>query len=159
MTIIDLVFLVIIVGCAIICFIRGFLEELFGKGIPIVSIICAVLFYRKIDALLISSVKNQIFSIILSLLIIFVVVFLVLKIIQLAIQKIFSGFIFKSLDRVLGLVFGLVEGVAIVCAILIVMNAQPWFDCSSVLEGSFFLKYLGSFVQAPAEVLRDTISS
>ena len=75
------------------------------------------------------------------------------------VQKIFSGAILKSLDRFLGLVFGLVEGVAVVCIILLILTAQPWFNTDSILKGSLFLKYLEPVISIPKGAIKESVNN
>ena len=146
---IDLVFIVIIVACCIINSIRGFIDGLFGKGIPAVSIILGCVLCKAFAKLLSRGIKNETVCLIVSFFIIFVVVFLILKIIQTLLKKAFEGKIFKSLDKVLGLILGLVEGIAIVVVVIIALKSQTWFDVSGLVDNSWFVKVISNFVTLP----------
>lgn len=157
--IIDFVFLGIIVLCAIIALIRGFINEIFGMGVPIVSAWCAILLYKFLLPTFSSFIKTYILAVIISFLIVFIATFLVLKIIQVILKKIFEAKILSSLDRVLGFAFGVIEGLAFVAIILIILTAQPWFDVSSLLSGSFFYKLLSGIIAVPVENVVNAVNS
>ncbi|WP_407400911.1 CvpA family protein [Treponema sp.] len=155
--IIDLVFIIIIFALAIMGLINGFLNEVLGKVIPIASIWIAFMTFGHLVGPLELHVKFHVAAVICAFLIVFIVVFIVLKIIQAILKKIFSAAILKSLDRFLGFVFGAVEGVAIVCIVLLVLRTQPWFDTSSLLAGSIFLKYLDPLISIPADAITESV--
>ena len=75
-------------------------------------------------------INNQAVCIVLAFILLFIAAFLLVKIIQTLIGSVMDGDILKSLDRVLGFVLGALEGLFIVCAILILVCAQPWFVLS-----------------------------
>lgn len=157
--IIDLIFILIIVALALIGLIKGFLDEVLGKVIPIASIWIAFMTFGYLMPTVEERIKIHIVAVICSFLIVFIATFIVLKIFQLILKKIFSGAILKSLDRFLGLVFGIIEGFAVVCLILLVLTAQPWFDSSSILTGSIFAKYLEPIISIPAKAITDTVNN
>ncbi len=157
--IIDLIFLGIILVCAIVALIRGFINELFGMGVPVISAWVAILFYSRLVPVFDPLVKIHVLAVVISFLIFFAGIFIILKILQLLIKKIFSAKIFTSLDRILGFVFGLVEGLAIVAIVLIILSAQSWFDVSELLNGSIFYKMLSGVLAVPVEGVVNTVNS
>ncbi len=157
--IIDFIFIGIIVLCAIIALIRGFINEIFGMGVPIASAWLAILLYKFLLPTFSSFIKTYILAVIVSFLVVFIATFLVLKIIQVILKKIFEAKILSSLDRFLGFVFGLIEGFAFVAIILIILTAQPWFDVSSLLNGSIFYKLLSKIIAVPVENVVNAVNS
>ncbi len=157
--IIDLVFLVIILACAVVALIRGFINELFGMGVPVISAWVAILFYSRLVPVFGPLVKIHVLAVVISFLIFFAAVFVILKILQVLIKKIFSAKIFTSLDRILGLVFGLIEGLALVAIVLIILSAQSWFDVSELLSGSIFYKMLSGIIATPVEGVVNTVNT
>ncbi len=148
-TVLDFIFAAIILVCAIIAVIKGFVREIFEKGVPVISIWMSILFYQKVSVLFEKSIKNHFACVILAFLAVFVLVFLLLKLVQLLFQKLFETSLLNSLDHFLGFVFGLLEGLAITCLVLLIFNVQPWFDLSLMLSQSFFFKILSSFINKP----------
>ncbi len=148
---IDIVFLLVVLTFAVMGMINGFLNELFGKAAPVVSIWLAVLFYGRLVAPIEEHLKIHLLSVVLAFLLIFVISFIVMKILQTAIKNIFGGEIFKDMDRFLGFVFGLLEGLAVVGIVLILMKSQPWFKVDLMLDGSFFARILSPFISVPLE--------
>ena len=73
------------------------------------------------------------------------------------IKNSFESDIMKGLDRALGFLFGLVEGVVIVCFVLTLLYAQPWFNVDNLLQDSFFHNFLGKFLAAPADSIRSKV--
>ena len=154
---IDLIFIVIIAASAFIGFLKGFLDEVLGKVIPIASIFVAFIGFKYVLAPVESHIKIRVVAVICSFLLVFIACFIALKIFQVVLKKIFSGAILKSLDRFLGLVFGLVEGV--VCIILLILTAQPWFNTDSILKGSLFLKYLEPVISIPKGAIKESVNN
>ena len=149
--VIDWVFSGIIILFAIGGVIKGFIDNVFGKIAFVAGIILAYLFYKNIAGSLLKDVKNAYVANGLAFLLIFVVVFLVIKIIQMIVAKVFEWSILKSLDRTLGFFFGMVEGAAVVCLIIFIINAQPFFNPSNILNGSFYYGIVNSLFHSTKE--------
>ncbi len=131
--------------------IRGFVSELFKTGTPIVSLMLAIFFYKKLYAYVNRGITNEMGAIVVSFLAIFVASFLILKIIEAILKGVVEGEIMGSLDHILGLAFGFVEGVIVVSFILIILTCQPWFDTSKILSESYIFGILQNILQAPIE--------
>ncbi|MBQ5492197.1 MAG: CvpA family protein [Treponema sp.] len=142
-SILDLVFLAIIALFAVVGLVRGFIRELFARGAPVLALWAAMLAFRKVNEYVEPHVQIHILSVIISFLLVFIAVYIVLMIVRNIISGVFGGEIFKGLDRLLGFAFGIVEGLAVVALLLIILQAQPWFDVQSLLDESFFYKMLG----------------
>jgi len=149
--VIDWVFSGIILLFAIGGVIKGFIDNVFGKIAFIAGIILAYLFYKDIANGLLKDIKVEFAAKIISFLLIFVVVFLVIKIIQMIVAKVFEWSILKSLDRTLGFFFGLVEGGAVVCLIIFLLTAQPFFNSMTILDGSFYYNIVNSLFHSTKE--------
>lgn len=149
--VIDWVFSGIIILFAIGGVIKGFIDNVFGKIAFIAGIILAYLFYKDIANGLLKDIKVEFAAKIISFLLIFVVVFLVIKIIQMIVAKVFEWSVLKSLDRTLGFIFGLVEGGAVVCLIIFLLTAQPFFNSMTILDGSFYYNIVNSLFHSTKE--------
>ena len=152
LTIIDWIFAIIILIFAVTGIIKGFIDNIFGKLAVILGIILAYFFYKDVATGFLKDIKIPIAANVISFLLIFVVVFLIVKIIQMIIQRIFQFSILKSLDRTLGFLFGIVEGCVVVCLTIFLLDAQPFFDASKILEGSFFYNLVASFTATNKEI-------
>ena len=151
-SILDLVFLAIIVLFAVLGLVRGFIRELFARGAPIIALWVSMLAFRKVNEYVEPHVHIHILSVIISFLLFFIAVYSVLMIVRNIINSVFSGEIFQGLDRLLGFAFGVIEGLALVALLLIILKAQPWFDVQELLDQSFFYKILGWVGSLPTTV-------
>ena len=149
--VIDWVFSGIIIIFAIGGVIKGFIDNVFGKIAFIAGIVLAYFFYDDIAEKLLKDVKVEFAAKIISFLLIFVVTFLVIKIIQMIVAKVFEWSILKSLDRTLGFIFGMVEGGAVVCLIIFLLTAQPFFNAMNILDGSFYYNIVSSLFHSTRE--------
>ncbi len=140
---IDIVFFIIILFFGIMACAKGFIKELFGKLSIIAGILVAVLFCGKLSPA----------CVVISFVLLFIATFLLVKIIQTIIGSIASGDILKSLDRLLGFVLGVLEGLAIICFILVLLKAQPWFTVDSLTGDSFFWAKLSGLLDKPIKNL------
>lgn len=154
LNILDCVFLLIILAFAVTACMHGFLQELFGKIAVIAGTVVSFLFCGKLAPSIEKIVVNPAASIVLAFLILFIAVFLFVKIIQKLTESFMEGEILGSLDRVLGFLFGALEGLAIVCAILILVKAQPWFNPDKLTEDSFFWGFLENYLNSSIESVR-----
>lgn len=150
-TIVDWVFSLIILSFAIAGVIKGFIDNVFGKIAFIAGILLGYLFYKDIADGLLKDIKVHFAANIIAFLLIFVVTFLVIKIVQMIIARIFQWSILKSLDRTLGFIFGLVEGGAVVCLLIFLLTAQPFFNVSLIFENSFYVNIVTSLFNLSKE--------
>lgn len=152
---IDVIFLSIVLFFAIMACAKGFIEEICGKVAIILSIFIGFYFCSSLSPFIGKFIKSSTISTILAFILLFIVTFLFVKIIQKILEGVFAkGDIMGSLNRVLGFAFGAFEGILIVSVILILLNAQPWFETNSFMQKSFFEKMLGSFLAKPTEYVR-----
>jgi len=150
-TVIDWIFSGVIILFAISGVIKGFIDNVFGKIAFIAGIILGYLFYKDIAAGLLKDIKVPYAANILAFLLIFVVTFLIIKLIQMIVSKVFEWSILKSLDRTLGLIFGIVEGAAVVCLIIFLLTAQPFFNVDRLFDGSFYYNIVSSIFNSSKE--------
>ena len=156
--VIDLIFFGIILFAAIVCMINGFINEIFGKAAPFLSIWISLLLYKNLVTPLETYIKIHVLAVILSFLVFFIISFVIFKIVQQIIKNIFGGHIFLQLDRLLGFVIGLVEGLAVIGIIIIVIVVQPWFPTDSLLDGSFFMRIFSPFLSVPINAISEKIT-
>lgn len=144
--VIDIIFSLIILVCAIGAAFKGFIRAVLSKLAIILGVFFAITFNNKLSPVFETRISSEIICKILSGLIIFIVVFIVVMIIQKILQRLFSGEILKSLDSTLGFFFGLLGGLIIVIVILKLLYMQSFFDANAFLNDSFFNNFLKSFI-------------
>ncbi len=150
-TVVDWVFSGIILVFAISGIVKGFIDNVFGKIAFVAGIILGFLFYKDIATGLLKDIKVPYAANIISFLLIFVVTFIIIKVVQMIVAKLFQWSILKSLDRTLGFIFGMVEGAAVVCIIIFLLTAQPFFNSMTILDGSFFYNLASSLFNSTKE--------
>ncbi|HTX73281.1 MAG TPA: CvpA family protein [Rectinemataceae bacterium] len=142
MTVIDWVFLAIVILLAARCFVRGFVEELLSVAAIAGGILVALLLYRKGAELVRTQLKIQAFPEVLAFIVIFLVAFLVVKLIEHMIREGLEATNLENADRVLGLFLGAIEGMILVALILVALKLQPLFNVDKLLQNSLFAKTL-----------------
>lgn len=152
-TFVDIVFAVIVLVFAVMACSKGFIEELFGKVSIIAGVFVSVVFCGRLSPYLQSIIKVNAVCVVLAFIILFVATFLFFKLLQSVISGVTKGEILNSLDRILGFVLGAFEGLFIVCFLLVLLKAQPWFDTSSVTDKSFFWATLSGILEKPVKTL------
>ena len=150
-TVIDWIFSSIILVFAISGIIKGFIDNVFGKIAFIAGILLGYLFYKDVAAGLLKDIKVPYAANIIAFLLIFVVTFLIIKIVQMIVAKVFEWSILKSLDRTLGFIFGIVEGGAVVCLVIFLLTAQPFFSTQALFDGSFYYNLVNGLFQSTKE--------
>ena len=137
MNVLDWIFLAVVAILAIRGFARGLINEIFGIGSFIFSLLLGVVFYQRAADIYVRSM-NPLLAKILGFLSVFICAFILIKIIQGLVKTIFSGSILKSLDKALGLLLGFAEGAALVFVILLAMaRFNGVVDTSSIREQSY----------------------
>ena len=149
--VVDWIFSGIILIFAISGVIKGFIDNVFGKLAFVVGLLMAYLFYKNLANGLLKDIKIAYLANIVSFLLIFIVTFLSIKIVQMIVAKVFEWSILKSLDHTLGFIFGIVEGAAVVCLLIFLLDAQPFFNVQNILNGSFFYNLITSFLNSTNE--------
>ncbi len=156
-SILDIIFLVIIVACVLIATIKGFVKCFLSKAAIIASILLALSFTPNAAQIIKKWVDIQYVTSILAFIAVFVIAFLVLKLLQLLIEKIFSGRVLKTLDRIFGAVWGILIGLLFVIVILLVLKIQPFANTQNLLDSSFFANMLLPFF-ADFEIVKNGIN-
>ncbi|MBQ3686461.1 MAG: CvpA family protein [Treponema sp.] len=144
--VIDLVFFVVVAAFAIIACFKGFVDELFDRGAPLIAVWFAIFGYKVLAVKLLPYVHFPILANIFGFLLVFILVFLIIQVLQQVVGKLFEGKILGQLNRLLGFAFGIVEGLAIVAIVLIILTMQPWFDVKPLLTGSIFYRMFQMFL-------------
>jgi len=155
--IIDWIFAGIILIFAISGVIKGFIDNVFGKIAFVAGILLGYLFYKDLAAVLLKDIKYPYVANVLAFLLIFVVTFLAIKILQMIIAKAFEWSILKSLDRTLGFIFGIVEGLAVICLLIFILSAQPFFSVEQLFDGSFFYNLINSLFNSTKEEIGNNV--
>ena len=155
MNVLDIIFLIILLGFTFIVYQNGFVKEVFSKLAFITGGLLAVFFspyfaltilkpmdYVKNNMIL----QNDFFLYAISFVCIFSIVYLIIKIIGSMIGFIFEFPILKSLDKSLGAILGLLEGSIVVCLIIELMIMQSIFSFADIIANSriavFFIHYI-----------------
>ncbi len=154
----DIVFIAIMLLLAIHGTIAGFVKEFFSKAAIVLGVFISVMFYAKLSPYLNRHIESEFVSKIISFLLIFILVYLIVRLIQHFVGTFFEGEILNGLDRVLGFFFGAAEGFLVVCIVLIIFYAQPWFDLGPLVIDSFFHKTLNELLAAPVTIVQEYIA-
>jgi membrane protein required for colicin V production len=140
MSAIDFVFILIIVVCALLAAIQGFIRVLFSRAAFFLGIAGAFFLNPMITVYFFPLIPFLLAARIAAFFVAFIIIFLIIKIIQSFIGGFFQGEILKGLDRALGFILGLVEGIIIVAVVLFVLQIQPFFDADALLAASYFYR-------------------
>jgi len=144
MSVLDIVFIILIVLFVIRCYLKGFISELLSMAAVILGLLAALFFYKNggefVRARFMPDAK------IVPEIIAFVLLFLIVLLIIKFFEGIFKNIIYKiqlgNADRFLGVLFGLAEGIAVISLVLFLLRIQPLFDPSSLLQDSIFARLL-----------------
>ena len=149
MSLLDIIFLCILLIFTFSVYQKGFINEIFAKLAFIIGGFVAVFLspYFALNVLTsFISIKNNLLLYIISFLFLFSIVYLIIKMIGSIIGYIFEFPILKSLDHSLGAILGFLEGSIIVCLIIELMPMQSLFPCQNIIVNSkiasFFVKYI-----------------
>ncbi|MEJ2664820.1 MAG: CvpA family protein [Spirochaetia bacterium] len=139
-SILDIVFLLILLILIIRGGFRGFVTEISLMAAPILGILCAVLFSNMLSDVtaMLTGAKDSIWNHIIAFLIIFLLVYLLVYLIQGFFLNLIGRLNLENLDRALGVILGLVEGVLVVAILLIIAHWLPWEGLQQLLQHSIF---------------------
>ncbi len=154
----DIIFFAIILLLAIHGAVAGFVKEFFSKAAIVLGVFVAVMFYARLSPYLNKHIESDFISKILAFLLLFILVYLIVRLIQHFVGNFFSGEILGGLDRVMGFFFGAAEGLLVVCIVLIIIYAQPWFGIGSIVTDSFFHKTFHNLLQSPVGMVQEYIA-
>lgn len=138
--------------------VNGFVKEFFSKAALVLGVFVSVMFYVKLAPYLTRYIESDFVSQILSFILIFVLIYLLVRLIQHFVGSFFSSDILTGLDRALGFFFGIAEGLLLVCVVLVIFYAQPWFDIGSLVRNSFFHDLLKNLLAEPVTMVQDFIA-
>lgn len=156
-TFIDVIFIIVILALAIHGAINGFVSEFFGKAAVILGIMLSVFFYKKLVPYINTYVDSLFLCNVFSFLIIFVVVYLLVKIIEHFVGAFFENEIMGGLDHTIGFFLGVVEGILVISVLIILLNAQPWFNVAEAFKDSVFYQKLGNVLVVPTETVKKSL--
>ncbi|MCL2804723.1 MAG: CvpA family protein [Treponema sp.] len=143
-SVLDVVFILLIILFVIRCFIKGFISELLTMAAFILGLLASLFFYKNGAEFLRETFWPGLSTIpeVIAFVALFLIVFIIVKILEIILKGIINGIKLGGADKFLGIIFGFAEGIAVVSLILFVLRIQPLFDASAILEGSFFAKML-----------------
>ena len=139
-TVIDFIFVALVLIFIIRCYLKGFISELFSMAAIVLGLLASLYFYKNGGEFLRNKFMPEMKTIpeILAFIALFLIVFLVIKLLEIMLKGIINEIKLGGADRFLGIIFGFAEGLAVVSLILFVLRIQPLFDPSSILSDSFF---------------------
>lgn len=155
-TVLDLIFVAIIILCIVAGIVKGFIDSVFDKAAPLVAVFGAFMLCRRVEVYLSPYIKNSIIALVASFLLVFIVLFIIVKIIQVIIGKLFDNEILNGLNRTLGFAFGLLESLALICIILWILQRFPFIDFKPYLANSFFFRLYQSLVIPASQIVGGT---
>ncbi len=142
MSIMDWVFVAIVVLLAVRCFARGFVRELLSVAAYAVGILAGLMFSNSLidfaaPKLGIAEWPPTVLYL-MAFLVCFVAGFLIMKLIAKLIHEGLEAANLDVFDKVLGLVLGIGEGLIVVSLVLVVLDMQSFLDVDALLSGSLF---------------------
>ena len=152
-SVIDMIFLILIVLLVIRVYFRGFIGEFFSWASKIVAIWVAVLLHQAGAGFIRSKVMENVQYIpeILAFVAIFLIIVLLSKMLEHVLKDVIMGAKLGGANKILGAIFGLVEGFTVVALILFLLAVQPLFDASGILSNSIFAEILLPIISIPIE--------
>ncbi len=63
----------------------------------------------------------------------------------------------KKSDRTLGFIFGIVEGLAVICLLIFLLTAQPFFSVENIFDGSIFYNLVTSLFNSTKEEIGNNV--
>jgi membrane protein required for colicin V production len=147
LTVIDYVFIALIILMILHGYFKGFVEEIFSWATVILALWMAVLFYVPGGAFIRTKIMENVRVVpeVLAFVAIFIIVTAILKLLKRLLKDVIEGAKLESLDKILGVIFGAIEGLAIVTLVLFVLRVQPLFDASNIIGESIFAEFLLPF--------------
>jgi len=146
--VIDIVFIGIIIIFTLQCGSKGLVSELMSVAAVIFGVFAAIFFFRRGSIVVREQFmpERNLLPEIIAFVLIFLLIFAVLKLLEMIFKKIIMAIRLSALDRFLGVIFGLAEGIIVICLLLFIINIQPFFDATSILQESFFAELLLPFI-------------
>lgn len=152
---IDIVFLILALFLIIRCTFRGFVTEVMSMAALILGIFGAIVFSGRVSVIVENYLGDTIWNNIIAFLAVFLIIFIVVKIFQSLINKLIEKIHLQKLDRALGFFLGIAESVLVIMVILFILQLQPFFDTTEVLENSVIAGYLNPLIPLATELIRE----
>jgi len=143
-SVLDAIFILLIVVFALRCYVKGFVSELLSMAAIILGLLASLFFYKNGGEYLRARFWPDLKTIpeIIAFVALFLIVFIVIKFLEITLKGIIQGIRLGGADRFLGVIFGLAEGIAVISLVLFLLRIQPLFDPSSLLSDSIFARLL-----------------
>lgn len=139
---IDVVFislgLILIVRCAL----RGFIEEFMSMAAIILGLFTGVLFYKNGAVYIRDQFSINFLTELIAFVALFLIAFILIKILEYILRDIVDRINLGTVDHIFGVFLGFVEALIVIMLFIFVLQVQPLFNPDTVLESSFFAKYL-----------------
>ena len=141
---IDIIFIVLTLLMVVHGYIRGFITELFSWASLAVSVLIAFFLHPNVALFIRERFMPDVRYVpeLLAFLAVFIITLVICKLLELVLKNVITGASLGGLDKILGAIFGFVEGIAIAALILFVLDVQPFFDVSSIMNESVFADFL-----------------
>ncbi|MCL2557794.1 MAG: CvpA family protein [Treponema sp.] len=139
-TVVDFVFIGIIVLFALRCATRGLVGEAASLGALAAGVLAGIFFFRAAGALVRERLMPEVAVApeIIAFIGLFLIAFLIMKLLGAVLGEVIRGLSLQWLDRLLGALLGVAEGIIIASALLALLAVQPLFDPGAALWDSFF---------------------
>ncbi len=157
LSIIDLVFILLILAATVRGVFRGFVAEVGSVAALVLGIGGAILFSKSLARVVEKYFGDSFWNQLIAFLIIFLAVYITVKLLESLLSGIFERLNLERLDRVLGFFLGIAEGILLVGVVLFVLSWQPFFKTESFLSESIFSKALSPFLPSPAHIFNPRV--
>jgi membrane protein required for colicin V production len=143
-SLLDVIFILLIVLFALRCYLKGFISELLSMAAIVLGLLASLFFYKNGAEYLRARFWPDLKTIpeIIAFVALFLIVFIVVKILEVMLKGIVQGIRLGGADRLLGVLFGLAESIAVISLVLFLLRIQPLVDPASLLSDSFFARLL-----------------
>jgi len=143
-SVIDVIFIMLLILFVIRCYLKGFVSELFSMAAVVLGLLASLFFYKNGGEYLRSQFwpNMKIIPEVVAFIALFIIVFIVVKLLEMMLKGIISGVKLTGADRFIGIFFGLAEGIAVISLVIFILRIQPLFDPSSILSESVFARLL-----------------
>jgi len=141
-SVMDVVFILLIVLFSIRCYLKGFISELLSMAAIVFGLLASLFFYKNGAEFLRARYWPDLKTIpeIVAFAALFLIVFIVIKLLEIMLKQIIQGVQLGGADRFLGFIFGMAEGIAVISLVLFILKIQPLFNPSSILSDSIFAR-------------------
>jgi membrane protein required for colicin V production len=160
-TVIDYIFIFLILLMIVHGFFKGFIEELFSWAAIILAIWTAVLLNSAAAAFIRERAMQNVRVVpeILGFAAVFILVMIVIKFLEKILKDVIAGANLGNVNKFLGALFGLIEGFAFVILIIFVLSVQPLFNASKILGESIFAQIMLPLIRIPMDRGQDVVDN